>query len=153
MRRFMFVAMFLASGCTAAPASASASPTPTPAVSASPLASASPRAATSSTRPAPTPTQLTFHNSASQARMVATLVAFLDAYNTRRVDAALALLAAGVTISDCDYRGVRVTTAQGTEAARKWLQERADDHDQLALESVQNDNPDPGTGSDVVGVS
>ena len=85
--------------------------------------------------------------------MVATLVAFLDAYNAGRVDAALALLTADVSVSDCDYRAVGVTFANGTEAARRWLLDRAADHDQLVLESIRNENPDPTTGSHVVAVA
>jgi len=96
---------------------------------------------------------LTFRTSAQQARMVATLVAFLDAYNSGRVDDALALLTADVSVSDCDYRAIGVTFANGSEAARQWLRDRAADHDQLVLESILNENPDPSTGSHVVGVA
>jgi len=85
--------------------------------------------------------------------MVATLVAFLDAYNAGRVDAALALLTSDVVASDCDYRAASSVSVSGIEAARRWLQQRADDHDQLVLESVANENPDPATGSYVVAVS
>lgn len=85
--------------------------------------------------------------------MVATVVAFLDAYNSGRVDAALALMAENAGISDCDYRAVRVITADGTEAVRQWLRDRAADHDQLMLESIANENPDAATGSHVVAVS
>src|SRR5207249_2030418 len=125
--------VLLASGCTGPPPAVSASstaPAPASPVRTSVAAIASP------TRPAPTPTPLTFHNSASQARIVATLIAFLDAYNAGHVDTALAMLTPDVVTSDCDYRGVHVTTANRTEAVREWLRERADDHDQLVLESV-----------------
>ncbi len=85
--------------------------------------------------------------------MVATLVGFLDAYNAGRVDAALAFLAPDVTGSDCDYRTASTISISGTDSARRWLQERAADHDQLVLESVANENPDPSSGSHVVAVS
>jgi len=85
--------------------------------------------------------------------MVVTLVAFLDAYNAGRVDAALALLTSDVVASDCDYRAASSVSVSGIEAARRWLQQRADDHDQLVLESVANENADPTTGSHVVAVS
>jgi hypothetical protein len=85
--------------------------------------------------------------------MVGTLVAFLDAYNAGRVDAALALLTSEVSTSDCDYRAARVTFANGSEAVRQWLRDRAGNHDQLVLQSVRNENPDPSSGSHVVGVA
>jgi hypothetical protein len=85
--------------------------------------------------------------------MVATLVAFLDAYNTGNIEAALGLLTSDVTTSDCDYRAVRATSADGIQAAREWLRLRAADHDQLALERIANENPDPLTGSHVVAVT
>jgi hypothetical protein len=96
---------------------------------------------------------LTFVVGAPQARMVATLMAFLDASNGGRVEAALAILTDDVSISDCGYRPTRLITANGSAAARQWLSERAADHDQLVLESIRNENPDPTTGSHVVGVS
>jgi hypothetical protein len=121
-----------------------------PVVAGSALPSA---AAPAAVRASPTPLPLTFQTSAQQARMVATLVAFLDAYNAGRVEEALALTAADVAISDCDYRAVRLIAAKGTEPVRQWLRERAADHDQLILDIIRNDNPDPTTGSDVVGVT
>jgi hypothetical protein len=85
--------------------------------------------------------------------MVATLVAFVDAYNAGRVDAALAMLTDDVSVSDREYRPVRVIQARGTDQARRWLRERAAQHDQLVLESVRNENPEPASGSHVVAVS
>ncbi len=149
VRALTLVALALVAGCTSAPPSSSDTQQPAPPVN-SPSLSVSPRAGPSLT---PTPLPLTFLTSAQQARMVATLVAFLDAYNAGRVEVALALLTSDVSISDCDYRAVRVTFANGTEAARQWLRDRAADHDQLVLESVRNENPDPSTGSHVVAVA
>src|SRR5207244_10144189 len=100
-----------------------------------------------------TPGRLTRHISTWQARIVATLVAFLGAYNAGQADTALAILTPDVVTSDCDYRGVHVTTVNRTEAVRDWLRERADDHDQLVLESIANENPDPASGSHVVAVT
>jgi hypothetical protein len=85
--------------------------------------------------------------------MVATLVAFLDAYNGGRVDAALALMTEDSSISDCDYQAAGGVIADGTDAIRQWLRDRAADHDQLVLESILNENPEPSTGSHVVAVS
>jgi hypothetical protein len=114
----------------------------------------------SPTAQAPTPTAaaaatsaLTFNVGAPQARMVATLIAFLDASNAGRVDAALALLTDDVGVSDCGYGPTRLITATGITAARQWLTDRAADHDQLLLENVRNENPDPASGSHVVAAS
>lgn len=85
--------------------------------------------------------------------MVATLVAFLDAYNAGRVDAALALMTENAGVSDCDYRAAANISASGTHAIRQWLSARAADHDQLVLESIANENPEPSTGSHVVAVT
>jgi hypothetical protein len=76
--------------------------------------------------------------------MVATVVAFIDAYNGGRLDAALALLTTDVTASDCDYRTASTVSLSGTEAVRAWLKDRAADRDQLVLESIVNENPDQG---------
>ena len=101
----------------------------------------------------PSPSPLTFRVGAPQARMVATLVGFLDAYNAGDVDRALALMTDDVSISDCDYRALAVLSPIGRIAARQWLSDRAADRDQLILESVRNENPDPASGSHVVAVS
>lgn len=149
VRALAVVAAAVLAACTSAPPSSGGTEQPAAAVTSPPPSGSS--SAGISLKPTPLP--LTFQTSAQQARMVATLVAFLDAYNSGRVEAALALLTDDVAISDCDYRAVRVITANGAEAARQWLRERAADHDQLVLESVRNDNPDPTTGSHVVGAA
>jgi hypothetical protein len=151
MRWLSLVALLLASGCSSA--QPTVSPSPPLAGQLSSSAPASPAASPSPTSRIPTPTPLTFHNSAAQARMVSTFVAFLDAYNAGRVDAALALMAENPGISDCDYRAVRPITADGTEAVRQWLRDRVADRDQLVLESVRNENPEPASGSHVVAVT
>jgi len=149
-RGLAMAALLLASGCTAA--HPTVSPSSRVAAQPSPSAAAAPAAASPNPR-APTPTPLTFHNSATQARMVATLVAFLDAYNGGRVDAAIALMTEDSNVSDCDYRAASGVLSAGTDAIRQWLRDRAADHDQLVLESVANENPEPSTGSHVVAVS
>jgi hypothetical protein len=120
------------------------------AVVATPSPSSPPPAARTA---APTPDPLTFRVGGSQARMVATLVAFLDAYNSGDVSRALALVSDDVSISDCDYRGPTLLNAIGRDATRQWLTDRVADHDQLTLESIRNENPDPTSGSHVVAVS
>jgi ketosteroid isomerase-like protein len=102
---------------------------------------------------APTPDPLIFGVGGAQARMVATFVAFLDAYNSGDVDRALSLMTDDVSISDCDYRDPKLLNPIGRDAARQWLADRAADHDQLTLESIRNENSDPASGSHVVGVS
>ena len=52
-----------------------------------------------------------------------------------------------------DYRALAVLSPIGRIAARQWLSDRSADHDQLILESVRNENPDPASGSHVVAVS
>lgn len=142
--RAVLALAIIATACsTAPPTSASSVPSPSSSASATPA-----RAATS-----PTPPPLTFRVGAPQARMVTTLVAFLDAYNAGDVDRALALMTDDVSISDCDYRALRVLSPIGRIAARQWLSDRAADHDRLILDSVVNENPDPASGSHVVAVS
>jgi hypothetical protein len=145
MMRGLMAVLVVAGGCTTAQ----------PTVSPSSLVGTQPSssAAASSTPQAPTPTPLTFHNSAAQARMVATVVAFLDAYNGGHVEAALALMTEDASVSDCDYRTASGVIAARTDAIRQWLKDRAADHDQLFLESILNENPEPSTGSHVVAVS
>ena len=145
MRGLAITALLLVGACAAAQPPG----TPSSLVGTQP----SPSAVASVTPRAPTPTPLTFHNSAAQARMVATLVALLDAYNGGRVDAALALMTEASSVSDCDYRAASGVLAAGTDAIRQWLRDRAADHDQLVLESIANENPEPSTGSHVVAVS
>ena len=149
MRALAALTLVLLSGCIGASPGASTPPAAL-ASSASPSASTVPAV---SGPPKATPPPLTFATTAQQARMVATVVALLDAFNSGRVDVALAFLTDDVAISDCDYRAVHVTLANGAEAARQWLRDRAADHDQLVLESVRNENPDPSTGAHVVAVA
>ena len=53
---------------------------------------------------------------ADQARYVATVVTFIDAFNAGAVDAALALLADNVVGSDCDYGRQTLITFQTRQA-------------------------------------
>lgn len=138
------VAILLFVSCTGPPETVSQSPATTPA----------PVTATAARQtPTPTPTPLIFRVTADEARMTATVVAFLDAYNAGRVDAALAYLTPDVAILDCDYRSGKVFNVHTTPGAREWLRNRAGDHDFLVLESIKNENPDMSTGSHVVAVS
>ena len=141
MIRMRIRGLMLAGAILGIACSGSVSPSPSPATPSPPATTAAASSA------------LTFNVGAPQARMVATLIAFLDASNAGRVDAALALLTDDVGISDCGYRPIRLITATGTAAARQWLTERAADHDQLVLESIRNENPDPTSGSHVVAAS
>lgn len=124
-------------------ASCTSGVTPNPTSSPGNVVSSIPSSAGAVVPLSPTPLPLTFHASASQARMVATVLAFIDAYNAGRVDAALAVLAPDVHASDCDYRTASPVFLDGTDAVRQWLRDRAADHDQLVLESIVNENPDP----------
>ena len=131
----MLAAVIVSTACST---SVSASPSPVASVA---------RSAT------PSPDPLTFRVGPEQARIVATLVAFLDAYNAGDVSRALALMTDDVSISDCDYRGPKLLNAVGHDAARQWLSNRAADHDRLILDGIRNENPDPASGSHVVAVS
>jgi hypothetical protein len=133
----LLLAVALATGCSA---SVVVTPSPSAPASIAPTLAA-------------TPDPLTFRVGGAQARMVATFVAFLDSYNHGDVDRALALLSDDVSISDCDYRGPTLLNPIGRAAARQWLADRAADHDQLTIDSILNANPDPASGSHVVGVS
>jgi len=81
--------------------------------------------------------------------MLATLAAFVSAYNDGRVSDAMALVSERIVFSDCDYRELAATIGEGRDLFQKWLAARAVDHDQLQITRVFNDNP---TGSSVVGV-
>ncbi len=48
---------------------------------------------------------------------------------------------------------MHVLLGAGTVWARQWLSDRAADHDRLIVESIVNENPDPASGSHVVGLS
>lgn len=140
MHRLALATLLLTTGC-APMTTVSAPPAPPSASASTPAAPATP--AVGSAGPAPAPTPVTFRNSAPQARRVATVVTFIDAYNGARLDAALALLTTDVSLSDCDYRTASTVSLSGTDAVRQWLTDRAADRDQLVLESIVNENPDP----------
>src|SRR5260221_4393671 len=131
----MLAAVIVSTACST---SGSASPSPVPSVA---------RSAT------PSPDPLTFRVGPEQARIVAAVVGFLEAYNAGDVSRALALMTDDVSISDCDYRGPKLLNAVGRDAARQWLSDRAADHDRLILDGIRNENPDPASGSHVVAVS
>src|SRR5688572_1553625 len=110
MLRLALAALLLTTGCTPS------KPVSVPPVVPNPSSPAAPGTmAVGSARPAPAPTTVPFRNSAPQARMVATVVAFIDAYNAARVDAALALLTTDVSVSDCDYRTASTVSLSGTD--------------------------------------
>jgi hypothetical protein len=101
--------------------------------------------------PKPTST-LMFAVGADQAHYVATVVAFVDAFNAGAVEAALALLADNVVGSDCDYGRRTLITFQNKRDAEFWLRGRAAEHDRIEIDEIVNENPEPSTGSRVVAV-
>jgi hypothetical protein len=107
--------------------------------------------ATSST-PRPTST-LTFAVGADQARYVATVVRFVDAFNAEDVAAATALLTDDVVGGDCDFARHEFIPFSGKAEAAKWLRGRFADHERLRISEIVNANPDATTGSRVVAVS
>lgn len=68
-----------------------------------------------------------------QAQEVAVLVDFLRAYNAGHVARAVALFGPAGSWSDCDYRRGHAVGGRGTASLKRWLQERAADHDRLDL--------------------
>jgi hypothetical protein len=116
-------------------------------------ASMTPATATSVATPAlASGNPLLFTVGAEQARYVATVLAFQDAFNAGDVERALALFAPRSAISDCDHAAVKLRTANGVDAIRAWLGERAAEHDRFEVARIFNANPDPAGGSLVVGV-
>jgi len=95
----------------------------------------------------------TFDLSAEQAQEVAVFIEFIRAYNTGQLQAALALLDKNVGISDCDYKNIKVVTFQGKSQAAEWLRQRISDHDQLEINHIYNENPDPSSGRHVMAVT
>lgn len=92
-------------------------------------------------RPAATAEAALPRLTAVQSRATASVVAFLDAYNARELDRALALMTDDVRVFDCDYRAGRQTTAYGKEQAAAWLRRGAADHDTLVLTELYFGTP------------
>jgi hypothetical protein len=138
MRRLLPLAVAFAGACAQVSAPPTAPP-PAPTLAAS---------ATSK----PTST-LTFQVGAEQARYVATVVRFVDAFNAEDVAAATALLADDVVGADCDFARHEFISFSGKAEAAKWLRGRFADHERLRISEIVNANPDPTTGSRVVAVS
>ncbi len=101
--------------------------------------------------PAPTSVR-TFILTKEQAREVTVFMEFIRAFNAGNLEEALALLDEKVVGSDCDYESVKALHFNGTSGAAEWLHQRIADHDQLKVSRILNENPDPVTGSHVIGV-
>lgn len=82
-----------------------------------------------------------------QARASATIVAFLDAYNSGQLERALGQMTADIRLSDCDYRSGNAVLLEGHEQVRAWLRERFADHDALVLAELQFGEPSEVGGS------
>lgn len=114
--------ILLSIGCTTAPVGPSASAVSAP----SPVG-----------RPS-----VVFRVAAAQARQVATLVGFLDAFNAGKVDSALALVTDDIFVGDCDYTQGTTVNYRGRAEVANWLRTRAEDGDRILVASFFNDNPD-----------
>ena len=137
------LALLVSVGCTA-----------TVAPSAAPAQTATTATPPGSETPRPTGTSaLLFSIAGDQARLVATLVEFVDAFNAGSLDTALALLTEDVVGSDCDYGRAALLMFRGKSEAAAWLRGRAAEHDRMEIGSILNENPDPIGGAHVVGVS
>jgi hypothetical protein len=75
----------------------------------------------------------------NQARQVATIVDFVNAWNTRQLSKALALLAPGAAMSDCDYRRHRAVILKGKTQIATWLRKRFADRDSLTIGRIWNE--------------
>ncbi len=100
----------------------------------------------------PTPEHGTFKLNAYQVQEVSVFMDFIHALNDGQLQDALALLDDKVIGNDCDYQAVNVITFGGKSGAEEWLRQRIADHDQLQVWVIENENPDPGSGSHVIGV-
>ncbi len=94
-------------------------------------------------------TSAVFAVDAQEAREVTTVVAFLRAFNNRKLDAALALVTADVVGSDCNYRSHKAVLFNGKAEFARWLRARFADRDRLTLSRIFNENRTQGL---VVGV-
>lgn len=92
--------------------------------------------------PGSEPATRTFSVNDAQAREVAAVVEFVRAYNSGRVNDALAVLRADAGVTDCDYRRVAVTRAVGKAQIARWLRQRFADKDRLTLGRIYNENPE-----------
>jgi hypothetical protein len=77
----------------------------------------------------------------NQAKQVATIVDFVNAWNTRQLSKALALLAPGASMSDCDYRLHRAVILKGKTQIAAWLRKRFADRDSLTIARIWNEVP------------
>ena len=104
-----------------------------------------PGAGGGSRHPAPGP----FVISARNAINVATLVSFVRAFNSGRVEVALSLLTDGVAVSDCDHATGQVVSFKGRDEAARWLGRQLATHDQLDIVRVYNAS----VQADVMGIA
>lgn len=141
--RWLLCAVVISTSCTATTVP-TASPSPSPIVT---------PAQTSPSAPAPTST-LTFQVGASQARFVATVVAFFDALNAGMEAAARSFVTDEVVGGDCDSaRDPSSRRSFGNKREfTEWLRDRIRDHDRWEIGEIVNEDPDPATGSRVVAV-
>lgn len=149
--RTLLVALLISilTGCRSSPpiqvaAQSSTQSTPVstiPSISASPIAILSPSQAENDN---------TFRVNGQQAQQVAVLVNLIQAYNAGQMDNVMAFIADDAGWSDCDYQAGKAVEFRGKDKVAAWLQQRRDDHDQLEIGSIQNDNP---SANQVVGLT
>lgn len=89
-----------------------------------------------------------FSLNGAQAGEVATVVEFLDAYNSGDVTKALALFSDSpkVAFSACRYRTGESIDGNGKARVKAWLTEAVEEHSRLVLRSIENANPDQPIG-------
>ena len=92
-------------------------------------------------------TPTTFSLSARQARETSVTVAFIAAFNARRLGPALDLLSPHVSVTDCDYRNVQAVSFDGRHEVTRWLRRRFADRDRLTPTRIFNENPSQPVGA------
>jgi hypothetical protein len=89
-----------------------------------------------------------------QAHGVAVVVQFLDAFNARKLERALASFSADprfaryVGVSDCDYRHRKSVAYSRRKAVAAWLRQRFADRDHLTMQSIMFLTSDPASTYD-----
>jgi limonene-1,2-epoxide hydrolase len=81
-----------------------------------------------------------FSLSSQQAEEVSAAVRFVNAFNARDLEGALALVASNAVVSDCDYRRVQPVSFTGRRSISTWLRRRFADHDKLTASRFYNEN-------------
>jgi len=103
----------------------------------------SPSSAESALPPPSSPSTDLFSVTGLEAERIASVVRFVTAFNSARLDDASAVFADDAALNDCDFATHEIVEARGRAAIRAWLIQRFADHDRLVIARIFNMNPDP----------